>query len=121
MGRESSSCNKLLLHLHLGLHLHLYLCFESKLRRDVVATMRTRMGTILSTDWEKKIYTCYVILVLLIKIWIRALSFAKGLTQSPENTRKVRKIIYVLSIKWMHLYLIGKGGIFSAVTIVVAG
>ena len=43
----------------------------------------------------------------------RAWPFGKGLTQSLENTRKVRKIIYVLSIKWMHLYLIGKGGIFS--------
>ena len=114
VGRESSSCNKLLLHLHL--------CFESKLRRGIDATSWTRIRTILSTDWGRKISTCYVIiLVLLIKIWIRALSFAKGLTQSPENTRKVRKIIYVLSIKWMHLYLIGKGGIFSAVTIVVAG
>ena len=92
------------------------------MRRGIDATSWTRIRTILSTDWGRKISTCYVIiLVLLIKIWIRALSFAKGLTQSPENTRKVRKIIYVLSIKWMHLYLIGKGGIFSAVTIVVAG
>ena len=119
MGRESSSCNKLLLHLCLCLCLHLG--FESKLGRGIDATSWTRIRTILSTDWGRKISTCYVILVLLIKIWIRALSFAKGLTQSPENTRKVRKIIYVLSIKWMHLYLIGKGGIFSAVTIVVAG
>ena len=63
VGRESSSCNKLLLHLHL--------CFESKLRRGIDATSWTRIRTILSTDWGRKISTCYVILVLLIKIWIQ--------------------------------------------------